>query len=588
MTFVSFPLFLQALSAQELGWTPAGGTAAGETAFGLLLDAAFGRSSGVTEAGGTAGTAAKLAAAALNPTPSPQPGLVNLEVSPPALMPTRQTDPRVPQPAGNPMGSARYRVDIPLEPDKASIVSPSDEILPTEPAYGRMCEPASATSPATVPTPALTEPDPRPPVTGGLLPGPDDVPAPAEPASELASPDPTNPPPSPGSSRPYPLWNAVERVPVDAQDKPGHDDPEEVTRALGLTSGLEMPMREALALQHVGGRSLTAEPGQPGPATEETISAAPAIAQGRIENADGTPEALPRFVAFPGPTPDRPAPADEQIALANTQPGPRARRSDAPPQSPPSPVPAPDVDPAAPDQPTPARLHPTVRVPFSAPDGDGSSVPSAAVPAGDPIRPDASGGPAGRVDTGARPALEILPMSFAGPAAPSHPPALPYLRLEPALRLDAKAAPPAAASPPTLAAVPMAAVASLIARQAEGGNKHFRIRLDPPELGRIEVRLEVTTERHVSTHIQVERAETLDLLHRDVRTLERALAQAGLDSQDGALTFSLKDPGAGARGRGEAFAGEGREFSVMAEDEPDTNAAPVRPQTARPGLDIRI
>lgn len=91
--------------------------------------------------------------------------------------------------------------------------------------------------------------------------------------------------------------------------------------------------------------------------------------------------------------------------------------------------------------------------------------------------------------------------------------------------------------------VPVNSLAVHIARQAQNGMKQFNIRLDPPELGRLEIRLDLTREGQVTTHLVVERAETLDLLQRDARTLERALQNAGLDTSEGGLKFSLKDQG---------------------------------------------
>ena len=89
--------------------------------------------------------------------------------------------------------------------------------------------------------------------------------------------------------------------------------------------------------------------------------------------------------------------------------------------------------------------------------------------------------------------------------------------------------------------VPVNALGLHIASQAKAGNKRFDIRLDPPELGRIDVRLDVGRDGAVNTHIVVERAETLDLLQRDAKALERAINDAGLDLKDGSLNFSLKD-----------------------------------------------
>ncbi|MDH3580346.1 MAG: flagellar hook-length control protein FliK [Hyphomicrobiales bacterium] len=103
-----------------------------------------------------------------------------------------------------------------------------------------------------------------------------------------------------------------------------------------------------------------------------------------------------------------------------------------------------------------------------------------------------------------------------------------------------------AASPAHTGQTPQLPVNSLavhIAQQAQNGLKRFNIRLDPPELGRLEIRLDLTRKGQVTTHLIVERAETLDLLQRDARALERALQNAGLDTSEGGMKFSLKDQG---------------------------------------------
>ncbi|UXN72137.1 flagellar hook-length control protein FliK [Devosia neptuniae] len=66
------------------------------------------------------------------------------------------------------------------------------------------------------------------------------------------------------------------------------------------------------------------------------------------------------------------------------------------------------------------------------------------------------------------------------------------------------------------------------------------MRLDPAELGRIDVRLDIDATGRVKAHLTVEKAETLDLMQRDQRGLERALQQAGLDGAKTNLEFSLK------------------------------------------------
>ena len=79
-----------------------------------------------------------------------------------------------------------------------------------------------------------------------------------------------------------------------------------------------------------------------------------------------------------------------------------------------------------------------------------------------------------------------------------------------------------------------------LARQVQDGNTRFQIRLDPPELGKIDVRLDIDKGGQIHARLTVEKAETLDLMQRDQRALERALQQAGLDGNKTNLEFSLK------------------------------------------------
>jgi len=85
-------------------------------------------------------------------------------------------------------------------------------------------------------------------------------------------------------------------------------------------------------------------------------------------------------------------------------------------------------------------------------------------------------------------------------------------------------------------------VAFEIVRQFRAGMQRFEVRLDPPEMGRIDVRMEMEG-NNVTARLVVERAETLDLLQRDARALERALQQAGLNAERANLQFSLKQDG---------------------------------------------
>jgi flagellar hook-length control protein FliK len=79
-----------------------------------------------------------------------------------------------------------------------------------------------------------------------------------------------------------------------------------------------------------------------------------------------------------------------------------------------------------------------------------------------------------------------------------------------------------------------------IARAIPQGVDRFSIQLHPADLGMVEIRLEFAEEGRMSALITVERPETLELLQRDSRSLERTLSNAGLSLENGGLSFSLK------------------------------------------------
>lgn len=87
------------------------------------------------------------------------------------------------------------------------------------------------------------------------------------------------------------------------------------------------------------------------------------------------------------------------------------------------------------------------------------------------------------------------------------------------------------------------AIATQISKFAKNGDTRFEIKLDPAELGKIDVRLTIGSDGQTRAHLFVERSETLDFLMRDARGLERALQQSGVDLDRKGLEFSLMDQG---------------------------------------------
>ncbi len=95
--------------------------------------------------------------------------------------------------------------------------------------------------------------------------------------------------------------------------------------------------------------------------------------------------------------------------------------------------------------------------------------------------------------------------------------------------------PGTAQAPPT----PLAMLPVEIGMRALEGAQRFEIRLHPEEYGRVDVRLDLDNDGGVKAHLLVDRVDTLAMLQRDAKTLERAFEQAGLKTSDGALQFSL-------------------------------------------------
>jgi len=120
-------------------------------------------------------------------------------------------------------------------------------------------------------------------------------------------------------------------------------------------------------------------------------------------------------------------------------------------------------------------------------------------------------------------------------------------------------------------------LAAQIARKFSDGARVFDIRLDPPELGRVDVRLELGPDKRVSAILSAERTETLAELQRSARDLERALQEAGLDLSEDGLSFNLSDgsnPFEDSEGY-EAFAPETERELTLAVETPVTSDAPA-------------
>ena len=145
-------------------------------------------------------------------------------------------------------------------------------------------------------------------------------------------------------------------------------------------------------------------------------------------------------------------------------------------------------------------------------------------------------------------------------------------------------------SQPVADATKIADLAAAIAVRAQTGAKSFEIRLDPAELGRVEVQLELGHGKADAT-VTAHRPETLALLVSDSRNLERALHDAGIDASNLSLNFALKGDGRQGDGGGASSRARTRSLpdAVVARSEA-TNAsiASLSLGSSSNRLDIRV
>jgi flagellar hook-length control protein FliK len=108
------------------------------------------------------------------------------------------------------------------------------------------------------------------------------------------------------------------------------------------------------------------------------------------------------------------------------------------------------------------------------------------------------------------------------------------------------------------------ALAISVAARSLSGSKQFDIRLDPPELGRVEVRLSIDASGKTQAHMTADQPHTLELLQKDAPNLTRALRDAGLDVSQSGLNFSLKGQSHNQGGQNGNFGAPGRSLSLPA------------------------
>ena len=126
-----------------------------------------------------------------------------------------------------------------------------------------------------------------------------------------------------------------------------------------------------------------------------------------------------------------------------------------------------------------------------------------------------------------------------------------------------------------------ATVAQQIIRRFDGGATTIEVRLDPAELGRVHVKLDVGADARVTAIVAADNPATLADLMRSARDLERALESAGLELASGGLSFDLSD----RREASDTQADEAAADSVLHGSLDGQDAAPAAPASRPFGLE---
>lgn len=121
----------------------------------------------------------------------------------------------------------------------------------------------------------------------------------------------------------------------------------------------------------------------------------------------------------------------------------------------------------------------------------------------------------------------------------------------------------------------------------EKQDTRITLQLDPPELGRVEVKMSMNKDNAAKVVLTIEKPETYHLLQRDAHILERALQDSGLNADGSGLEFSLaedgysfgRDGGGGGHGSHGSGGSPGETEDIVAIASPDGWA--VDPETGQ-------
>ncbi|MGN7999372.1 flagellar hook-length control protein FliK [Sphingomonas sp. 22176] len=126
-----------------------------------------------------------------------------------------------------------------------------------------------------------------------------------------------------------------------------------------------------------------------------------------------------------------------------------------------------------------------------------------------------------------------------------------------------------------------------IARKVDAGEDTLRVRMNPAELGRVEVTLAFDDKGRVQATMRAESQHTLELLRQEAPDLGRALDQAGIRSDASSFRFESRDGGTSSGGNGQqASQQQSRGSNQQFHDEPEAQTASYRPVRSDGQVDL--
>ena len=133
--------------------------------------------------------------------------------------------------------------------------------------------------------------------------------------------------------------------------------------------------------------------------------------------------------------------------------------------------------------------------------------------------------------------------------APAMQAALPQSQVPPGRPAETASAPTSSPAPMSHSNPPAAQITPALMQIGHGsdGTPRLTVRLDPPELGHVQIRIDRPSDASARVEITVEKQETLNLLLRDQPQLQRTLDQAGVPADGRTVTFHVADPAPSVR-----------------------------------------